>query len=233
MGQARLSEAEGLRTPDSMCAPDPRTAVPGGGARLSLDAHHAVIAAIQLNPAVPETVAIQFETARNLYLYAWHVYRFYMAAAAQALSSLEFGLRECLPARLPEPYQKPWQKQPMLAGLLGYAIAQGLVRNEGFRRWHAVAAQEARDRRRTEALQALMESNLESVDVDKSEPIQITPEDRAWDLVAVLRQSLSYLRNELAHGSAMLTPQVSGTLELVAEVLNQLYSPPSDPKPAS
>lgn len=227
MEQDRIGLAERLRLPTSMGEPDPRIGVPADKAQASLDAHHAAIAAIQLSLGVPAAVAIQFETARNLYLYAWHVYRFYMPAAAQALSSLEFGLRECLPARLPEAYQKPWHKEPMLAGLLKYAIDQGLVRNEGFRRWHVVAAQQARERRRMEALKALIDSDVECVEFDDSAPAHILPEDCAWDLVAVLRESLAFLRNTLAHGSSMLTPQVLGTLELVAEILNQLYPPSS------
>jgi len=39
-----------------------------GQAALSLAAHHADIATVQLSPAVPEAIAIQFEAARNLYL---------------------------------------------------------------------------------------------------------------------------------------------------------------------
>lgn len=144
MTGAFLNLAEALRDPVSAMAPDPRTGMFAGQVPLSLAAHHADIARVQLSPAVPESIAIQFETARNLYLYAWHVYRFYMVAATQALTTLEFGLRERLPSQLPEPYQRARQKQPMLAGMLGYAIDQGLVRNEGFRRWHQAGEQHAR-----------------------------------------------------------------------------------------
>ena len=38
---------------------------------------------------------------------------------------------------------------------------------------------------------------------------------------------LGHLRNELAHGSPMLTRQVLGTIELVAEILSQLYPAPA------
>jgi hypothetical protein len=93
-----LNPAEALRDPASSMAPDPRTGMFAGQIPLSLDAHHADIARVQLSPAVPEAIAIQFETARNLYLYAWHVYRFYMVAATQALTTLEFGLRERMAA---------------------------------------------------------------------------------------------------------------------------------------
>lgn len=223
MPSQALPSAESLRTPESISEPDPRTKLFWGQNPLSLAAHHAEISAIQLSTAVPEPIAIQFETARNLYLYAWHVYRFYMVASTQALTTLEFGLREKLPDRLPEPYQRKKQKQAMLAGMLSYAIDNDLIRNEGFRRWHQAAAQRARERRSKENLRIMLDLQLESMDIDESDPLVITPEDQRWDLVNVLRDSLPDVRNELAHGSSMLTRNVLGTIELVAEILCQLY----------
>lgn len=218
-----FNPAEALRDPASAMTPDPRTGIFAGQMTLSLAAHHADIARIQLSPAVPEPIAIQFETARNLYFYAWHVYRFYMVAATQALTTLEFGLRERLPAQLPKPYQRPGQKQVMLAGMLHYAIDQGLIRNDGFRRWHQAAEHRARERRSFEAIQTMIDQGLEQMEIHDDASVEIAPEDQQWDLVAVLSDSLPSLRNELAHGSPMLTDQVLGTLELVAEILGQLY----------
>jgi hypothetical protein len=60
-----LNPAEALRDPASM-APDPLTGMFAGQILLSLEAHHADIARVQLSPAVPEAIAIQFQTARNL-----------------------------------------------------------------------------------------------------------------------------------------------------------------------
>ncbi|MFM0572967.1 hypothetical protein PQQ88_32335 [Paraburkholderia caledonica] len=221
-----LNAAESLRSPDTAAEPDPRTTMFAGHTLPSLAAHHRDIEAIQLTIGVPEAVAIQFETARNLYLYAWHVYRFFPVAQSQALFSLELGLRARLPDRLPEPYQRSWHQQPMLAGLLGYAIDQGLVRNQGFRRWHQAAEGRARQRRSMEIFQAMIDQQLESVEIDE-EAISVTPDDQSWDLVKILRKSLPGLRNELAHGSSMLTNQVLGTIELVAEILSQIYVPDS------
>ncbi|WP_232520280.1 hypothetical protein [Ralstonia solanacearum] len=222
-----LNAAERLRSPEAAAEPDPRTTMLAGHTRPSLIDHHREIEAVQLAASVPEAVAIQFETARNLYLYAWHVYRFFPMAQSQALFALEFGLRVRLPNRLPEPYQYPRQQQPMLAGLLGYAIDEGLVKNEGFRRWHQAAEARARQRRSMEILQTMLEQQLESAEVEEEQPVNMTPDDRSWDLVKMLRKSLPGLRNELAHGSSMLTNQVLGTIELVAEILSQIYVPDS------
>lgn len=228
MAVCPLQPSERLRDPATVMAPDIRTSMFIGQATPSLAVHHAEIANVRLSPAVPEPIAIQFETARNLYLYAWHVYRFYMVAEVQALTTLELGLKTRLPARLPEPYQRKWQKRPMLAGMLGYAIDQGIVRNEGFRRWHDAAERNARQRRSFEAVRTMIAQQLEVMEFDDAAPVEITPEDQRWDLVAVLRESLPQHRNELAHGSTMLTRQVRGTIEIVAEILDQLFSSPSE-----
>lgn len=75
-----------------------------------------------------------------------------------------------------------------------------------------------------ELLQAMIDQQVESMEID-DEPVNITPEDQSWDLVQILRRTLPSLRNELAHGSSMLTNQVLGTIELVAEILSQIYAP--------
>ncbi|URF04115.1 hypothetical protein [Cupriavidus campinensis] len=62
------------------------------------------------------------------------------------------------------------------------------------------------------------------MEIDEEEAINITPDDQSWDLVKMLRKSLPGLRNELAHGSSKLTNQVLGTIELVAEILSQIYA---------
>ncbi|WP_244135120.1 hypothetical protein [Burkholderia sp. BCC0322] len=220
-----LNVAESLRNPDTALDPDPRTTMFTGLDLPSFAAHHRDIEAIQLPDHVPEAVCIQFETARNLYLYAWYVYRFFPVSQSQALFTLELGLRTRLPNRLPERYQSPRLPQPMLAGLLAYAIDQGLIRNEGFRRWHQAAEDRARQRRSMDVFQSMIAQQLESIEIDESPQVTSTPEDQSWDLVQILRKHLPSLRNELAHGSSMLTNQVIGTIELVAEILSQIYAP--------
>lgn len=218
-----LPPADSLRSMEAVHQPDVRTASFGFPNPPTLADQHARIAPVCLVPEVPEKVAIAFETARNLYVYAWHVFRFYPVAQMQALATLEMGLRARLPSRLPEPYQWQKQKEPMLHGMLGYAIDQGLLKNEGFSRWHTAAENKARQRREREAVRRLLDEGLEVVELDDNEPVEITPEDQKWDLLAVLRDGLPRARNELAHGSSWLSHQVRGEIELVAEILNQLY----------
>lgn len=214
--------AERLRPPEDMAAPDPRLHVPDGEELASRQRQHAAVAGLLLNPSVPEAVVIQFETAKNLYLYAWHVYRFYPVAEMQALAALEFGLRERLSPDLPD-------KRPALSRLLRLACDRHLIRNDGFQRWHQLAEQRARERFRFEQFQRMQYEGLTELAWDDDAPVEITPADRDWDLTDVLQRSLPSRRNLHAHGGPTLTPQVRGKLELVMEILNQLYPMPAQP----
>ena len=52
-----------------------------------------------------------------------------------------------------------------------------------------------------------------------------SPEERdAQQYCKILAQSMSYLRNELAHGSEMLHPGGLGTLAICADLINQLFA---------
>lgn len=220
---SNLHFAERLRSLDFLSAPDIRNNATETPFQFTLADHHARISSIHLNSSVPEPIAIHFETTRNLYLYAWFVFRFFMVAKTHAFSTLEMGLKHRLPNRLPEPYQRSKQKHPMLAGLLAYAIDEGIVQNQGFRRWHDEALHKALQRQSIERIQAMIEQQLDSLEYDEHELPEIRPEDQRWDLVSVLREGLPKARNSLAHGSTELTDQVFGDIELVAEILNQLF----------
>ncbi|WP_233451441.1 hypothetical protein [Paraburkholderia caribensis] len=228
-----LNHVEALRSPETAADADPRTSMFAGQTPISLAAHHGDIAAVQISANVPEKVAIQFETARNLYLYAWHVYRFFPVAQRQALSTLEFGLRSRFPGRLPSQYQSSRNKHPMLAGLLRYAIDQGFIRNEDFSRWHQVVQNRARERRSMESFRYMVDKQIDCMQFDENEPVSVTAEDQQWDLVQVLRDSLPALRNELSHGSTFLTNQVLGTIEVVGEILSQIYAPDREAAPTN
>lgn len=219
-----LALSDKLRTPDRVCEPDSRNVVLGEPASSVLQRHYADIAQFALAPSVPVPVAEQFETAKNLYLYAWHVYRFFPVAESHALTTLEFGLRERLVDQAaPGSMEKQRGRPPTLSVLLRRAAELGLIRNEGFRRWHEAARLTAIERHHMDRLREMSSKNLDSVIVDDADAV-VTPEDQNWDLVALLLQSLHSRRNVYAHGGPTLSRNVLGTFELVAEILNQVFA---------
>lgn len=190
----------------------------------SLAEHHADIAKIELSSNVPAAVVIQFETARNLYLYAWYVYRFYPVAQHQVLACLELGLRERIGGSLPAKYLRRAGDIPTMRPLLQYAIDCGLIKNEAFRQWREHVQRRAETRYRDEQVVAMVEAGLERCELRYENAVP-NEQDKEFDYLAVLKKALPGIRNSLAHGSTNLSNQVLGTFELVQEILDQLYQP--------
>jgi len=63
---------------------------------------------------------------------------------------------------------------------------------------------------------------LKQIDFDYSE-VTVTDADRNWEYLSFLSDFLPELRNHYAHGTSMLHNQVLTTLEVVSEIINQIY----------
>lgn len=216
-----------LKSADELCLPDPRSNLVGrieasGFRKATVSDHHSDVAQLELSHAVPERVRIHFETAKNLYLYAWLVYRFYPVAEHHALASLELGLRERFKSGIPKTYWNITGREPTLKPLLRYAIDIKSIRNQGFRCWNQRVLERARHRYAHERVCKLIERNLDQIELDYNQAVP-NDKDREWDYLPILFELLPEIRNVYAHGSTMLHRQVLGTLELVCEILNQVF----------
>ncbi len=222
-------DPEKLRPATLVCQPDPRNSllvkvdrISGAVEPFSLDDHHAAIAELTLNAGVPAAIAQQFETTRNIYLYAWFVYRFFTVAELHSLACLELALRERLRADI-DARKIPFKgKRPTFAPLLKYAVEQGLIRNEGFTTWQNRGIINSRERVSREKHREMAEKNLTEIAWDESK-IEITEQDLDWDFAGMLVNILPMQRNDYAHGSTILHNQVLSTVRIVCESINQLY----------
>lgn len=187
-----------------------------------LDDQLADVGRFKLALAVPLDIRVHFETAKNLYLYAWFVYRFYPVAEQQALATLEFGLRTRLAMLYPDLYGSNSKWIPGLSKMLETARKDGLISNSGMRATERWAMRRARDRVSDDATRRLIESGAEFIEFD---PDSAVPElqDYSADALSIFIETLPAIRNALAHGSSMLHPTVLGTFEIVADLVNQLY----------
>lgn len=227
---ASVAADEGVRHPDflrtleTICRPDPRNESPNRGEDdvfgRTLESHHAAVAALTLNEAVPEKIQIQFETTKNLYLYAWFVYRFYPVAELHAHTCLELALRTRFAADLPINPKRP--HGPGLRKLLAHAINAGVLRNEKFDVWRRTTAQRARNRALAELIEEMDRQNLDEADFDEANVVA-NDDDRNHDYVGVLLKNLPKIRNEYGHGSTALHNRVIGSLRIVQEAINQLW----------
>jgi hypothetical protein len=228
---AQNFDPEKLRPAEYVCEPDPRSTMfvkidrrNGTSRVIELADHHEQISGHVLHAGVPEEIVLQFDTARNVYLYSWFVYRFYTVAEHHSLACLELALRE----RLKEEIRtgKIKGKRSTLRPLLNYAIEHGLVKNEGFATWRNRGEINSRHRVEMEKIREASEKNLAEIKWDESE-IKITAEDLDWDYVKMLAHMLPRLRNEYAHGSTELHNLALLSIQVVCEIINQLYKPPA------
>jgi len=217
---------EFLRPITRVCDPDPRNIgydiLDEEGARsFVLEDHLEAISRYSLKSLVPEKINIQFETAKNIYLYAWYVYRFFPVSESQALSCLELALRERYKDELPKKY---WNRKydPSLRPLLSYAIDRDFIKNEGFEIWHQRAEMRASQRFQDEKIEEMGAKGLSEIEIDESQ-IEVTDADRNWDYIEILKENLPKIRNNYAHGSTILHNQVLVTFQVVSEIINQIY----------
>lgn len=189
----------------------------------TLESEHSILAQIRLNKTVPQTALQLFETAKNLSLYSWFVYRFHQVAELTAFSALEVALRERYEIESPNKDSNNKQRSKTLYFLLNHAKKRNWISNEGFPSIYKRAEEYAFDKRN--------HKKSESHDFDK-EPKMSCDEPTAeeikqaldeMDLVSAVAENASKVRNNLAHGSSILHPNSLSTLSLVAEVINQLY----------
>jgi hypothetical protein len=218
---SEIAECDLLRLPERACSPDSRT---HGFYKIDLRDQYEAIACFILNEDVPTKVAIHFETAKNLFLYAWFVYRFYPVAEQHVLASLEFALRERFQDFVAaEKIKRPKAIEPGLKKLLGHAIKEGFVRNENFSAREPWAMIRAKERYSFQKSQEMRSAGINSWVEDESE-IVVTQEDLDYDWLGDFQEFIPGIRNSYAHGSWHLyAAPVRHTFEMVSEIINQLY----------
>ena len=216
-----IEPADGLRELQAVLVPDPRT-----HRNELLADRQARIAQYQLIESVPHAVRVHFETAKNLYLYAWFVYRFHTVAETHAFATLEFALREKLTFLFPDEFGPDAKRHPTLRSLFARARKEGLIANSGLRAAQRLPYERARYRASIERGREMLARGLTEIVYDDSD-IQPLPEDFAVDALEVFQSTMPRIRNIHAHGSSMLYPTVLHTFEVVTDLINQLFPVPA------
>lgn len=224
-----IHEAEELRNFNNIYDPDPRTenlVVIDGSNQLprsiTIKDQYECISQFILNQSVPEEIVVHFETAKNLYLYAWHVYRFYPVAEQQAFASLEFALRLRLHEYVEQFKKEKRGREPTLHSLIKYAKEAELLKNDLFPSREKWATQIAKDRFSAGIHAKMISEGLNEVIYDDSHVIP-TKEDLNHDWLGNFIDVIPRLRNDLAHGTSTLRHSVVHTFDVVSSIINQLY----------
>lgn len=226
-----VSDADQLRNPQAALLPDPRSGsfagvrADGSISKITLQDRYEDVREFVLNESVPHDVRVHFETAKNLYLYAWFVYRFFPVAEKHVLATLEFALRERLALIYPDRFGPDVEWVPGMAKMFKQAREDKLISNDGMRAYHRRAMQRARARVSDEAMRQLIESGAESVEYDPDSAVPME-QDYSWDALETYLETLPAIRNMYAHGSSNLHATVLGTFEIVTDLVNQLFPLP-------
>lgn len=214
-----LDPADTLRSPERIALPDPRMGS-GAYALNRLAGHHQVMSALELSTTVPNPVRIHFETAKNLFLYSWCIYRFYMVAEQYVLTTLEFALRSKFSA---VGLLKPENENiPGFKHMLRVAQREGLISDARFTPREEAAWELARHRHSLEMIKKMEELGLNEMTFDPSD-IRPTEEDLTIDWLGRIADSLPDVRNMHAHGTSNLYPTVLTTFVVVHNIIQQLF----------
>ena len=228
-----INHCDSIRDLDAMMKADPRSSSfiqvndLGQSRRRTAEDHLAEILPFVLGVAVPEEVRVNFETARNLYVYAWFVYRFHAVAEQYALGTLEFALRARLEAKADASMSPGKLKVSGLSNLLREARQLGLLESSKLQLRTRWAHARARSRTELEQIEEMNRLGLTMMQVDNS-GVRPTEEDLQVDWLSVFIDGLPAVRNEYAHGSKMLHPTVLHTFEIICELINQLFPTQAD-----
>jgi hypothetical protein len=224
-----INQADALRNAHDVSDPDPRTKflviIDGSNQLLrsvTIEDQLASISSYILNQSAPEDIAIHFETAKNLYLYAWHVYRFYPVAEQQALATLEYALRLRLSEFVDQFKKEKRGREPTLYPLLKYVRDTGLVMNDLFPSRNKWATRIAKERFSAQISTKMTSEGLDEIVYDDSH-VTPTEDDLNHDWLSDFIELMPRLRNDLAHGSSTLRPSVIHTFDIVSSIINQLY----------
>jgi hypothetical protein len=213
-----------LRTPETVCKPDIRSPTTSflTDQPITIEYQHSAVANIRLHKDVPDDIRVQFETTKNLYLYAWFVYRFYPVTKHHAYACLELALRERFEQKMIAAGENKREFGPGLKRLLLYAVKKGHIKNENFAIWRHQTEMRAWQRTGDEIWEEAQRNGLNEITYDDTH-YEVKDVDRDHDYLATILETLPWLRNNFAHGTKDLDNQALGTIQLVAEIINQIY----------
>lgn len=213
---SNINPADGLRSPQTACLADPRMS---GDAR-GMDERWCAISTLNLNADVPEAIVHHFETAKNVLLYAWFVYRFHMVAEQYVLTTLEFALRERLLHE--NPMKIASDRVPGLKWMLSTARKEGWISNKQFDLSRELAQKKSEIRHSLRMIHRMEELGLSEMEYDLS-AVEIAEEDLAHNWIEQFESDLPNLRNMHAHGTKSLYPTVFNTFRIVHNLIEQLF----------
>ena len=134
------------------------------------------------------------------------------------------ALREKVKKSAPEWWGKVSAKTtPSMKNLFEKAKKEKWIRNKDFSFWRRHKQRSAYDKRVEELTQKMTEEVGSEIELPKFEEFEGITGDEDFDYLKILLKTIPSQRNSLAHGAQTLHPHSLETLELCAEIINQLF----------
>ncbi len=238
-----MEPADAFRTLEQLHQPDARMAYfavrDGSSFRpIAQKDRYESVAALALDASVPDEVRVHFDTARNVYLYAWFVYRFHVVAEHQVLATLELALRTrlisvgvldadglyktTLRPKAPDGRQREKVERVALRRLLELASEKGLLRNDRLADRAEWALRLAYQRQSQEQIERMTELGLTEMAVPDEDPVP-NQDELDFDWIQHFAEHLPGIRNNYAHGSSSVHASVLTTFQFVRALIDQLF----------
>jgi hypothetical protein len=214
-----VGQIERMRLLQDLAKPDPRHL----GRSDLLASRYTELEGIHVDESVPDNVRQLFETAKNLSLYSWYVYRFHPVARLVAYTCLESALRQLVLRDASFPKNKLRNGRPVFKEMLKHAVEHGWLRNEGFEIARHLAGVRAKQLVTIGQIEEMTALGLERIESREPSAEEIAAELESSTYVHGLTESIPLIRNHLAHGGSFLDSGSVAILKIVAEALNQLY----------
>ena len=210
---------DSLRPIDDVFDPDKRNDF----LNIQISDLHEALSQINLVDDVPLNVRQLFETAKNVSLYTWFVYRFHPVSEMVAFAALEMALKERYYKEHPEKDREKERKT--LKPLLKYARENKWIRNHKFSQGRGLAYSRVIDKKQKETIESgVLKNPGDSVPIEEPTEDEINLELEQMDVVERIVQAQADIRNVLMHGSSRLDNSSITRLRKTAEIINQVYS---------
>ena len=107
---------------------------------------------------------------------------------------------------------------------MNIALEQGWIKSEGYNSSRLLASSRVQQKKMVEMIKSGALDHQQSIPVPEAEENEIITEMREMGIAERVLHAGRHVRNFLAHGHGGLSPSSIGTLQKIAEEINQLYS---------
>lgn len=211
-----LDSADSLKLLDEISVVDPRNE------HIELSDWHAQLAEISLLESAPKEVKQLFENAKNVALYAYFAYRLHQPAELVGYSALEKALK--IKFEMEKENISVQRVPSRLVDYMNVALDHDWISNEGYESSRPIAESRVHHKKVFEIIESGVLDVGQSIVVPEPEAHEVIQEMNSMDIAKTRLHAGRHVRNSLSHGEGGLSPSSIGTLRLIAEEINQLFT---------